>query len=140
MEPDAPLCLSINSAGGDPVAAFDLYQALRSHQAPVTCLAGDRVHSAALIAYLGGDVRVASAASCFVVHGCACDPIGRPSATALRAGAQFLDNVDKDIELVIAVRAGRYSPFQLRLDMAREVMLDAFQAELRGLVSTVVAR
>jgi ATP-dependent protease ClpP protease subunit len=105
LEPDAPLVLSIDSDGGDPVAAFDLYHALRAHPAPVTTIAGPQCHSAAIIAYLAGDNRIASRDSRSLVHGTASNPVGRPSAQSLRAGADFLADMDQAIETLITLPA-----------------------------------
>lgn len=136
--PQAPVFLTVDLHGGDPLAGFDLYNAIRSHAAPVTTSAGARCHSAALLVFLAGDARIAASGSRFVVHGAACEPLGRPSAPTLRDGARFLDDIDSRIANLVCIRAGRYPAWQLRADMAAEITLDGATAQLRGLATILV--
>lgn len=138
--PDAPVNLTIESDGGNPLAAFRLYDRLRAHPAPVTTMTSVRCHSAALICYLAGDARIASRGAQFLVHQVERNPIGRPTSARLRAEASDLDLIDQDIAQLICLRAGRYRFWRLRQDMAGEVMLRAQDAWLRGLVTNLVTR
>jgi ATP-dependent protease ClpP protease subunit len=137
LEPDSPLTPTIDSEGGDPVAAFELYAALRSHVAPVVTISGPTCNSAAVIAYLGGDVRIAGRNSTFLLHTVAADPLGRPSASSLRAGAEVLAHMDQQIQTLFAIRCKRYGGAQIRAEMAAEVTLDAAAAQLRGIATSI---
>jgi ATP-dependent protease ClpP protease subunit len=139
LTPDAPLVLSIDSSGGDPVAAFELYNALRAHVAPVSTIAAT-CHSAAVVCFLAGDNRIASRNSRFLLHGTAADPLGRPSASSLRAGAAVLADMDRAIETLICCRCRHYPGWQLKAEMEREVELDGSAALLRGIVTSIADR
>jgi ATP-dependent protease ClpP protease subunit len=140
-DPNAPVCLTIDSNGGSPWAGQAIYQILRSHPGKVTCFVERRCFSAAVIAYLGGDIRVASGGAMFLVHGASVDidPTNRPSAQAHRATAAELEKIDRQIIDVIACRAGRYPLWRLRQDMAGETYHSAHDARLLGLVTQVAA-
>jgi ATP-dependent protease ClpP protease subunit len=135
--PQAPLNLTVESDGGDPLAAFRLYDRLRAHPAPVTTMTSVRCHSAALLAFLGGDIRLAAHNAQFLVHQVERNPTGRPTSARLRAEAADLDLFDQQIAQLICLRAGRYRLWRVRQDMAGEVVLGAEDAHLRGIVTNL---
>jgi ATP-dependent protease ClpP protease subunit len=133
--PDAPVHISVESDGGNPLAAFRIYQTLRAHPGPITAFTAQRCHSAAIIAYLGADIRLAAPEAAMLVHGCARLPADRASARELRGIAEELEDIDRRIVDVIACRAGRYPHWRLRADMARETVLDGHAARNNGIVT-----
>ena len=136
LDPAAGLTLVVDSDGGDPVAALDLYRALRGCPAPITTIAR-QCFSAAVVIFLAGDNRIASSTSRFLLHPVSADPHGRPTAGALRSAAGALDDMDRQIETLICCRCKRYSGAQLRSEMAAETVLDGHGALLRGLATSV---
>jgi ATP-dependent protease ClpP protease subunit len=136
--PENPVCLTIRSRGGDPLAAHELYQALRGHAAPVSCFAEGHCDSAAIIPFMAGDARIAARDASFLVHGVALDLDGRPSATRLQATAEILTDLDEKIIQLIAIRAERYSVVQLRSELRAETVLNAEAALLRGVTTGLV--
>jgi ATP-dependent protease ClpP protease subunit len=136
--PDAPLTLSINSQGGDVGAAWGLFWRLREHAPEVTTCAGRRCDSAALTIFLAGDIRIAAPTTEFLVHGVAREPQGRPSAAMLGATAEALAALDRQLVNLISMRTGgRYSSWELRADMDREVTLNAHSAMMHGIATTL---
>jgi ATP-dependent protease ClpP protease subunit len=138
IDPDAPLILTIESGGGNPLEGFRLFHALRAHAPPVTCMTASRCDSAAIIVYLGGDTRVARSGATFLLHNVECDPTGRPTAAALRSGAHAVDEVDQAIVNLICARCKYYQGWQVRSEMEREVVLAADAAALRGICTSIV--
>ena len=135
--PDAPVVLGIESDGGDPIAAFRLYDALRRHPPPVTTRTAAHCHSAAVIVFMAGDARLASRGARFLLHGVERQPRERPTAAALWAEAASLDGLDRQIADLICIRAGRYPLWRLRLDMRNETMLGADDAYRRGIITWI---
>lgn len=136
--PDAPVYLTIESNGGDPLAAFNIFDTLRQHAGPVTVTTSTYCHSAALIVFMAGDVRLASRGAEFLVHGVARQPQQRPTATTLRVEASSLEELDKQIANLICIRARRYPLWRLKADLADETTLSADDAFLRGIVTQLV--
>jgi ATP-dependent protease ClpP protease subunit len=138
IDPDAPLNLTIESTGGNPLEGFRLFHALRAHAPPVVTMTRGRCDSAAIIAFLGGDARVAGSGATFLLHNVECDPTGRPTAAALRSQAISIAEVDQAIINVICARARGYPGWQVMAEMDAETRLTAQNALLRGLVTDVV--
>jgi ATP-dependent protease ClpP protease subunit len=136
--PDAPVCLNVDSLGGDPFAGFQIYEMLRWHAGPITAFAAHRCHSAAIIGFMGADTRLAGPDARFQVHGCARLPAERSCARVLRATAEELEAIDRRIVDVITCRAGRYGLFRLRADMEAETVLDANSALAVGILTKPV--
>jgi ATP-dependent protease ClpP protease subunit len=128
IDPNAPLNLTISSRGGNPIEGFRLFHALRNHAPPVTTMAAGRCDSSAIIAYLGGDTRIAGSGATFLLHNVECDPTGRPTAAALRSQAMSIAEVDAAILNLICARARFYSGWQVRNEMQAETTLDAAAA------------
>jgi ATP-dependent protease ClpP protease subunit len=136
---NAPIIMQLDSAGGYIQPALELYGRLRQHPAPLTICAGRRCDSAAVPILMAGDIRIASPATTFLIHGVAKPPLGRPSVVGLRAAAQELELLDGELASLIVMRsAGKYSRWELRADMDREVTLDAHSALLRGIVTALI--
>jgi ATP-dependent protease ClpP protease subunit len=138
LDPDSPLNLTISSRGGNPLAAFKLFSALREHAPGVTCMTDDHCDSAAIIIYMAGDVRIASHNASFLLHDVECGPTGRPTAAALRSGAADIAAVDDAIVNLICCRSRRYPAWQLRQELAAETTLGPNAALLRGICTSVV--
>jgi ATP-dependent protease ClpP protease subunit len=138
IDPDAPLSLTIESTGGNPIEAFRLFNALRAHAPPVVCMTEGRCDSAAIIVYMAGDIRIAGRGATFLLHGVECDPYGRPTAAALRSQAVSIAEVDTAIVNAICARARRYPGWQVMSEMSAETTLDANNALLRGICTTIV--
>jgi ATP-dependent protease ClpP protease subunit len=138
--PDAPVFMSVDSDGGNPTAAFQIYRALRAHPGPVTGFVRRNCHSAAIIALVGADVRLGSWDSTFLVHGISRDLPGNawPSAAAHFAEAAGLAALDEEIVHLLCLRSRRYGGHQLRQDMRNERILSAEAACLRGLLTRLV--
>jgi ATP-dependent protease ClpP protease subunit len=136
-QPDAPVLLTITSAGGCPVAAMACYNLLRAHAAPVTIHVPERCSSAAVLLLLGADSRTASRNAKFLLHTAeyVIARVGRNTAALLRDNAQALDVIDQEMAAIIGLRAARYAHWQLAADLAAETVLDAHQAWLRGLLT-----
>src|SRR5258706_7915398 len=120
--PGAPLVIDVESEGGDPRSALFLFDNLRAHAAPVTCTTTFSCHSAALICFLGGDIRLASPTANFLLHQVERQPSSgwtRATSVAYRAEAANLEEFDKEIVSLICSRS-RYPAWQLRRDMVDE--------------------
>src|SRR5947209_11352984 len=50
--PGSPVILSVDSHGGNPLAALDLFNVLRGHSGPVTTMAAGCCYSAAAVIFL----------------------------------------------------------------------------------------
>jgi ATP-dependent Clp protease protease subunit len=136
--PDAAVVLSIESNGGNPIEALRLYNSLRGHPGPITCMTSRCCHSAAVIVFLAGDIRVASRNAEFLLHRVERPSSSeRPTATTLRAEASDLDQLDDQIIQLIGSRSQFYG-WRLRADMDNETVLDAATAQLRGIVHEVI--
>jgi ATP-dependent protease ClpP protease subunit len=140
-DPLAPIYAVIDSPGGDPFEAMRCYRALRAHKAPVHCHVASRCSSAAILILAGGDRRTSSLIAWFQMHNAeyALPRVGRHTAAVMRDGARDLDEVDEEMVAILALRCGRYPLWQLRNEMREEVMLDAEQAWLRGLLTQAPA-
>jgi ATP-dependent protease ClpP protease subunit len=137
--PDAPVFLQVHSHGDSVGAAWECYERLRQHPGPVTTVAGSRCHSAAMILYLGGDTRLASRSSRFLIHGSAGELIGRASAVTLRSALRDTEEVDQDMLDLICLRANnRYPLWQARNEMYDEITLTGAGAHSRGLVTQLI--
>jgi ATP-dependent protease ClpP protease subunit len=135
-DPLAPICLAVTSQGGDPRAAQRLYHCLREHAAPIAIDVTERCASAALLVLMGGDARTAAADAKFALHHVeyAIPRTGRHTASFLRESASHLEGIDEDMVWILALRS-RYAEWQIRADMANEVVLTAEKAWLRGLLT-----
>jgi ATP-dependent protease ClpP protease subunit len=136
-DPLAPIYATIDSPGGDPFEALRCYRALRAHRAPVHAHVASRCSSAAVLVLAAADERTASPIAWLQMHNAeyALPRIGRHTAAVMRDGARDLDQVDEEMAAILALRCSRYPMYQLRNEMRDEVMLDAEQAWLRGLLT-----
>jgi ATP-dependent protease ClpP protease subunit len=139
LDPNSPLILTIESTGGNPLEGFRLFHALRAHAPPVTTMTRGHCDSAALIPFLGGDIRIAGSGATFLLHNVECDPTGRPTAAALRSQAISIAEVDAAILNVICARSRRFPGWQVTAEMDAETRLDGAQAQLRGLATHLVS-
>jgi ATP-dependent protease ClpP protease subunit len=116
---DVPLHVTIESFGGNPHAGFDLFWALRGHPPPVTTATTAQCHSAAIIAYLSGDRRLAHPGATFLIHPCSQYSSGHAFASMMRDDANELEQLDREIQFLISVRTA-YAGVTLRRDMRVE--------------------
>jgi ATP-dependent protease ClpP protease subunit len=135
--PDAPIYLTLTSAGGDPIAAARAYDAMRQHAAPIHIHVPERCSSAAVVVLLGADKRSAAPGARLRLHFVefAVPRAGRQTAEIMRQGAAQLEEIDEDMAAIIGMRCSRYPDWKLRRDMHDERTLDAAEAWLFGLLT-----
>jgi ATP-dependent protease ClpP protease subunit len=134
----APLCIAVDSNGGNPVEALRIYQALRSRSGPVETCVSNRCFSAAVCAFLGGDIRTAAPGATFLIHGSAYEGATpfRATVGALRASAAELAAIDEEVLAVLTWRT-RLPKWQARNALDNERTFDSTEAWHSGLLTAV---
>ena len=132
--PFAPLCLWIDSEGGDGDCTFELYRQIRQRAAETHAHITNRCYSGALIVALACDVRSADPRARFLAHNSNCRMSGFRTAAQLRTDAEWLATLDRDMAEVIGQRT-RYPRWRLQDDMAEERYIDAQEAWLFGILT-----
>jgi len=140
---DAPLQLSINSSGGDPIAALQLYDMLRAHCAPTAAVVQHRCCSAAVLPLVAADRRFAASPNVVIsVHYCAYDlhpaSLARATAQSLRDSADELSETDRELEAILATRCRGWQSCQIRAALEEERAMDALGALNCGLIHEVL--
>jgi ATP-dependent protease ClpP protease subunit len=106
----APVFASFSSEGGSAGAGLDIYKILRGHIGDVTAFvpARQRCCSAAMVAYLGGDERIAAPDAHFYWHDAVLDAghAGRTTEHMLRCDLATLEITNNRMANIFAQRTG----------------------------------
>jgi ATP-dependent Clp protease, protease subunit len=129
------VAVAISSPGGDVQAAFALFNTLRGLPVHVTMHNVGMVSSAANIAFVGGDTRIASSDAAFNFHAPTVTLNGDMDVTALRQTAKDLKTGEERTRRVLEDRT---EMSRTRIDSLKRnsQTLDADQAIEVGLIST----
>jgi ATP-dependent protease ClpP protease subunit len=137
-DPDSPLILMIDSDGGELESAIEIYAALRSRPAPVSCHVAQQCCSAAILPLLGGDVRTAERGATLLIHNVARHPgaqfAGRATAELLRSEAAELDELDRSMADIIEWRC-RLPPWQIANALRDERVFNTTEGWHAGLLT-----
>jgi ATP-dependent protease ClpP protease subunit len=127
------VAVAIASMGGGVPAAFALYNTLRGLPVHVTMHNVGIVSSAAIVVFVAGDTRVASADASFNFHAPTTALNGDFDVTALRQKADDLETSERRTRLVLVERTGMSVS---RIDALKgdSETLDAGQAAELGLI------
>jgi len=129
------VAVAISSPGGGVPAAFALYNTLRGLPVHLTMHNVGMISSAANVAFVAGDTRVAAADASFNFHAPTVTLNGDFDVTALRQSADDLETGEQRTRLVLAKRTGMSGS---RIDALKRnsETLDVSQATELGLIST----
>lgn len=130
LDPQQPLTVRINSAGGYADEGLAIYHALRRHQGEITTVNEAMAASVGSLIFMAGDKRIALLASQTMIH----DPMFEAwmsNADDLRKGADQLDAQADEFAEIYAERSGN-SVEDVRAMMKEETWLTAKQAMDQG--------
>ena len=133
------LHMEICSTGGDSAEAFSIYEMLRAQPVPVSARASLRCCSAAMVVYLAADLRIAAAATEFLIHpaSTARETLPeRPTALQLKHRSDVLAAVDLRIARLLSDRTGEDLDW-FAAEQLTEDVLDMVDAIERGIVHEV---
>jgi ATP-dependent protease ClpP protease subunit len=126
--------LRINSPGGDVFDGVAIFNALRKHQARVTCRIEGLAASIASVIALAGDEVVICENAMMMIHNASTYAGG--NAADLRKTVEMLEQVDQTIITTYATKTGQDREW-LAGEMAREAWYTAAEAVEHGFANTV---
>lgn len=130
LDPQEPLTVRINSAGGYVEEGLAIYHALRRHPGDITTVNEAMAASVASLIFMAGDSRIALMASQTMIH----DPMFEAwmaNVDELRAGADRLDDQADELAQIYADRSGQ-AIADVRAMMKAETWMTAQQAFDQG--------
>lgn len=130
LDPQQPLTVRLNSAGGYAEEGLAIYHALRRHQGEITTVNEAMAASMGSLIFMAGDKRIALMASQTMIH----DPMFEAwmsNADELRKGADRLDARADEFAEIYSERSGN-SVDDVRAMMKEETWLTAKQAKDQG--------
>lgn len=141
LDEDGEIKLFMSSPGGDVGAAFALYYHLRSLGRKITTYNIGDVSSAAVIAYLAGDERLAATYSHFLLHSASgtVDIQGNVNSAALREAADIFDsNINRYIGIFNDRTKGAENPLNITECLnGKHAVLSVDAAWCAGIVTTI---
>jgi ATP-dependent protease ClpP protease subunit len=139
QDPQAPVLINVNSAGGNPNQALAIYDLLKSRSSPVRVAITAIAASAATIICAAGDEGQVSIAenAFFMIHQPSVSML-TGEADDLRHMADLLEKITDQMATIYARRTHRPKA-KILAEMAAESWFTAAEAKERGFVDTITA-